>query len=91
MSGFLLRRIFQAPGRLTKAPALKQTSLVAYNVSSTTSTGAVLPKPKLAYSLGILRVLVVSTPFIYAGAMAAKFMASSLEEFDLFVPDDDDD
>lgn len=23
--------------------------------------------------------------------MAAKYMASSLEEFDLFVPDDDDD
>lgn len=91
MSGFLLKRIFQAPGRLTKATALNQTSLAARDVTSTTSTGALLPKPKLAYNLGILRVFLVSTPFIYAGAMAAKFMASSLEEFDLFVPDDDDD
>ncbi len=57
----------------------------------TTSVGTMMPRPHIAYSFGTLRILVWSVPFVYGGAMAAKWMATSLEEFDLFVPDDDDD
>lgn len=61
------------------------------NAIGTTSVGTLMPKPHIAYSFGTLRIVLWSVPFVYAGAMAAKYMASSLEEFDLFVPDDDDD
>lgn len=86
MSG--LRLILQTSLGLRRVSPLKQT---CRNVTAVTSTGSVLSKPKLAYDFGIVRIVLFTTPFIYAGAMAAKWLASSLEEFDVFVPDDDDD
>lgn len=52
---------------------------------------AIAPRPTRAYSLGVLRIVLVSGPFIYCGATIAKHFAAMLEEHDLFVPDDDDD
>ena len=54
-------------------------------------SSAVPVKPTYYHSLGIAKVLVVSTPFIYVGAFMAKSFAAYLEDLDLFVPDDDDD
>ena len=48
-------------------------------------------QPRRHVIAGGLTLLVYSTPFIFLGAYAAKMMASGLEDFDLFVPDDDDD
>ena len=56
-----------------------------------TNAVAIAPRPRRAYTLGLLRIAIVSVPFIYGGAMIAKYFAATLEEHDLFVPDDDDD
>lgn len=55
------------------------------------SSGALPSKPITYHSFGIVKVVTVSAPFIYIGAFAAKSFAAYLEDFDLFVPDDDDD
>ncbi len=56
-------------------------------------TSAIQPKPERPIGgwLGIFKVGLVVTPFVYAGAMVAAQFASFLEESDIFVPDDDDD
>lgn len=57
-----------------------------------TDAGSRVPsKPISYYSFGIVRVATVSAPFVYIGAWLAASFASYLEDFDLFVPDDDDD
>lgn len=43
------------------------------------------------HQMGIAKIVLISTPFVCAGALAAKAFASYLEDIDLFVPDDDDD
>ena len=58
--------------------------------SVTEATGAIKNKPEKFYSFGIVRVCIVSTPFLYGGAMLAKYFASFLETSGYFVPDDDD-
>lgn len=55
------------------------------------STVCVPSKPARHVSAGVVIVSVFSIPFITVGAYAAKMFASGLEDFDLFVPDDDDD
>lgn len=86
----ILRGVISAVGRslsiskgltVTKVPALR---------FSTTVLG-VPSKPVYYHSFGIAKVLAISAPFIYIGASTAKAFALYLEDFDLFVPDDDDD
>lgn len=48
-------------------------------------------RPGRYVAAGVLAVSAFSIPFISVGAYAAKMFASGLEDFDLFVPDDDDD
>ncbi|XP_046700100.1 essential MCU regulator, mitochondrial-like [Silurus meridionalis] len=55
-----------------------------------TSSGAILPKPKKT-SFGMLRLTVVVLPFLYIGTQISKNFAALLEEHDIFVPEDDDD
>ena len=43
------------------------------------------------FSLGIVPVTIVSIPFCLAGAWLAKEGAEFLEEWNIFVPEDDDD
>ena len=75
----------------SKWATLNSSGLVVRNSMGTTSSGSILSKPHIAHSFGTVRIILWSAPFIYTGAMIAKYMASSLEELDLFVPDDDDD
>lgn len=81
MSSAVVRRLFLRPG-------------VAHRLlrrSNTTATsGAILSKPE-AVRFGVWRILAVAFPGIYGGAMAAKYVAAWLEEYNVFVPDDDDD
>ncbi len=77
--------------RLMRANPVPTVSNSQAHKLGTTPVGTLMPKPHIAHSFGTLRIILWSVPFVYAGAMAAKYMASSLEEFDLFVPDDDDD
>ncbi|XP_008328533.1 essential MCU regulator, mitochondrial isoform X1 [Cynoglossus semilaevis] len=56
----------------------------------TTSSGAVLPKPKKT-TFGLIRIAVVVVPFLYVGTRISKNFAALLEEHDIFVPEDDDD
>ena len=71
--------------------ASRGVSLSRARLVTTTSAGGMISEPVRYHSFGIAKVLVFSTPFICLGAFIAKKFASSLEDFDLFVPDDDDD
>ena len=41
--------------------------------------------------LGLVKVFAVVIPFLYLGAVVSKHGAEFLEEWDIFVPEDDDD
>uniref|UniRef100_A0A1A8C894 Essential MCU regulator, mitochondrial n=1 Tax=Nothobranchius kadleci TaxID=1051664 RepID=A0A1A8C894_NOTKA len=56
----------------------------------TTSTGAILPRPKQT-RFGLVRIALVVLPFLYVGTQISKNFAALLEEHDIFVPEDDDD
>ena len=75
----------------TSAPGVSGARKVASRQIRSVSSEALSPKPIYYHSFGILKVLIVSSPFVYIGAFGAKTFASWLEDFDLFVPDDDDD
>jgi len=55
-----------------------------------TSSGAFLAKPQ-KLSLGITKFFIVVTPFVYIGGMISMSGASLLEDYDIFVPEDEDD
>lgn len=48
------------------------------------------PKPQKTF-LGITRLVLVFIPFCYVGGMISKAGADLLEDYDIFVPEDDDD
>lgn len=54
------------------------------------SNGTIPPMPKREF-LGLTKLLVVATPFLYIGGMMSMYGASLLEDYDIFVPEDDDD
>ena len=55
-----------------------------------TSSGAFLEiPPKL--SLGLTKFFVIVTPCVYVGGMISMKGASLLEDYDIFVPEDEDD
>ena len=85
----ILRR-FLLVGRCSWARGVSASSGVARSRLST-AVGRIPSKPINYHSFGIIKVISVSAPFIYIGAYLAASFASYLEDFDLFVPDDDDD
>ena len=86
MSGGLLRGLLLRPGGLGALRAVPRRTTV------TTESGSILPRPERPYrSVGPVMVAIWAPPFIYGGAMIAKFFASWMEEMNIFVPDDDDD
>ncbi|XP_054606827.1 essential MCU regulator, mitochondrial [Nothobranchius furzeri] len=62
----------------------------ANRTAVTTSTGAILPRPKQT-RFGLVRIALVVLPFLYVGTQISKNFAALLEEHDIFVPEDDDD
>lgn len=84
----MLLRILSATGRslLASRRAIRTPAL-----KFSTDVGEIASKPIHYHTFGIAKVLVISAPFIYVGAYGAKSFAAYLEDFDLFVPDDDDD
>ncbi|KAI2666833.1 Essential MCU regulator, mitochondrial [Labeo rohita] len=61
-----------------------------HRTAVSTTTGAVLPKPKKT-AFGLVRIMMVVAPFLYVGTLISKNFAALLEEHDIFVPEDDDD
>lgn len=53
-------------------------------------SGPIPPMPKKEF-LGITKLFIVATPFLYIGGMISMYGASLLEDYDIFVPEDDDD
>ena len=47
--------------------------------------------PPSQVRLGLIKVFAVVVPFVYLGAVMSKHGAEFLEEWDIFVPEDDDD
>ncbi|XP_029945241.1 essential MCU regulator, mitochondrial [Salarias fasciatus] len=62
----------------------------ARRTAVSSSTGAILPKPKKT-PFGLVRIALVVVPFLYVGTLISKNFAALLEEHDIFVPEDDDD
>lgn len=86
MSNSLLR------GLLLRPSSVQTLRVVPRRTAVTTETGGLLPKPHRPYkNFGPVMVAVWAPPFIYGGAMVAKYFASWMEEMNIFVPDDDDD
>ena len=54
------------------------------------STGAFSSFPH-QMSLGLIKVCAVTVPTVYIGAELARISATFLEDWNIFVPDDDDD
>ncbi|XP_069005588.1 essential MCU regulator, mitochondrial [Embiotoca jacksoni] len=65
-------------------------TVAASRTATSTSSGAILPKPKKT-PFGLFRIAVVVVSFLYVGAQISKSFAALLEEHDIFVPEDDDD
>ncbi|XP_065155172.1 essential MCU regulator, mitochondrial [Atheta coriaria] len=80
--------------RLTTTAPLCNTSKVLNNSvrfkTYKKRSGAILPEPPRT-PFGIVGVICTVVPGILIGATISKYMASFLEENDLFVPSDDDD
>lgn len=68
-----------------------QRAVLPVRTTVTSSTGAMKVKPKKHYSFGMVRLALVVVPFVYCGTVLGQMFAESLEKYDLFVPDDDDD
>lgn len=54
------------------------------------SQGAIKGKPKSS-RFGLLKASIIIAPCVLVGGMLSKNLASLLEEWNIFVPDDDDD
>lgn len=50
-----------------------------------------IPAYPVRKSFGITKLVVIVAPFIYAGGMISMHGAAFLEDYDIFVPEDDDD
>lgn len=55
-----------------------------------TETGAILSKPEQT-RFGVTKALLVVIPFLYFGGTFASSCAALLEDYELFVPSEDDD
>lgn len=87
MSSGLMRGLLLRPGGVGALRAA-----VPRRTAVTTESGSILPRPHRPYNnVGLVMVAIWAPPFIYSGAMMAKFFASWMEEMNIFVPDDDDD
>ena len=84
----LMRQGFFSSGAIRR---LTNGNVFQPRTAVTSSTGSMLAKPTRYHALGLIKITAVSGPFMFIGAMIAKYTASQLEELDLFVPDDDDD
>ena len=82
----MLRTTLFAAGRSLLAS--RRATLTRFQARTTSF--AVASKP-VHNPMGIAKIMLISTPFVCVGAFAAKAFANYLEDFDLFVPDDDDD
>ncbi|XP_016116569.1 essential MCU regulator, mitochondrial [Sinocyclocheilus grahami] len=71
-------------------PRLVGTQQQQHRTVVSTTSGAILPKPKKT-AFGLVRILMVVAPFLYVGTLISKNFAALLEEHDIFVPEDDDD
>lgn len=57
----------------------------------TSKTGSLLSKPPHPHQFGVVKVAAVVSLFAFVGFKLGELFASSLEKYDIFVPDDDDD
>ncbi|XP_072299806.1 essential MCU regulator, mitochondrial [Eucyclogobius newberryi] len=83
----VVKNALTAPRSLHDCPVSAVTSC---RTAVTTSSGAILPKPKKTH-FGLIRIALVVVPFLYVGTLISKNFAALLEEHDIFVPEDDDD
>ena len=65
-------------------------NMMIRSVSKRNTSSTVNSRP-YTFKWGVIPVTLVSVPMCYFGAMVAKRGAAFLEEWNIFVPDDDDD
>jgi|GEM_PF-6045844 len=61
------------------------------NIATRRHVSQTVESKPYTFKWGLIPVTVVSIPMIYFGAMVAKRGAAFLEEWNIFVPDDEDD
>uniref|UniRef100_A0A1X7V803 Essential MCU regulator, mitochondrial n=1 Tax=Amphimedon queenslandica TaxID=400682 RepID=A0A1X7V803_AMPQE len=66
-------------------------SNLALRRTTTTQSGALVSKPIRHYNLVLFRLGFVAIPFVYLGYWAGGQFAEFLEEYEFYIPDDDDD
>lgn len=71
-------------------PSQKSMPLQICRKVTQTPSGALLEKPR-KLSLGVTKFFIVVTPCVYIGGMMSMKGASLLEDYDIFVPEDEDD
>ena len=84
MSGAIAKSLFRSLRNVPNLPFLQ----ASRNVTQSPS-GAFLAKPE-KLPLGVTKFFVIVTPCIYVGGMISMTGASLLEDYDIFVPEDED-
>ena len=81
---FALRNAFKVSSKLITTPAVR-------SCSRQLGSAEAIPAYPARKSLGLTKFVVVCAPFIYIGGMISMYGAAFLEDYDIFVPEDDDD
>jgi len=81
---FALRNALKVSNKLIAAPTIR-------SCGRQLSSSEAIPAYPVRKSLGLTKFVVVCAPFIYIGGMISMYGAAFLEDYDIFVPEDDDD
>lgn len=81
---FALRNALKVSSKLAATPVVRS---CGRKLGTTEAIPAFPPKQ----SLGVTKFSLVCAPFIYIGGMISMYGAAFLEDYDIFVPEDDDD
>jgi len=73
---------------LSRKLAANPNTKSAYRKLSSTEA---IPAFPVRNTLGLTKLVAVVSPFIYFGGMVSMHGAAFLEDYDIFVPEDDDD
>lgn len=92
----ILNHLFKGSVTRAVAPGLKNPrGLLTLRGSKrpfhTKDSQAVIDEAPAQMRLGLIKVIAIVIPFTYFGAVLSKQGAEFLEEWNIFVPDDDDD
>lgn len=81
----------QSTARMQMMNKPSTTTLVVSRQFSKVGSRETIPECPEKVRFGLTGLSILIAPFIYVGGMFSKKAASLLEDYDIFVPEDDDD